>query len=122
MPNAAHRITDTTINAMNLVLFTLNSFNSQVDIQNHLKLYVIFNDVSMYGDDYDPLTVEQSKSKEVIDALISKEKRVVEYKTQLKEKAKKFYLHADISDETKFGDRPWHIVKKEVFTSDNFTS
>ena len=76
----------------------------------------------MYGDDYDPLTVEQSKSKELTDALISKEKRVVEYKTQLKEKAKKFYLHADISDETKFGDRPWHIVKKEVFTSDNFTS
>ena len=54
MPNAAHRITDTTINSMNLFLFTLNCLDQPIDINNHPKLFIIFNNVSLYGDTYDP--------------------------------------------------------------------
>ena len=61
MPNAAHRITDTTINAMKLIMFTLNCLNQPIDIENHPKLMIIFNNVSMYGDNYDPYTVVYTK-------------------------------------------------------------
>ena len=62
MPNAAQRITDTAISAMNLVLFTLNCFKEEINITDHPRLFVIFNDVSKYGKDYDPLIVGQRNS------------------------------------------------------------
>ena len=58
MPNAAERITDTTVKAINLVLFTLNCINSPIDVLNHPKIFIIFNNVSLYGDNYDPMTVD----------------------------------------------------------------
>ena len=60
MPNASDRFTDTAISAMNSMLFTLNCFNysSNIDTKNHPRLIVIFNDVSLYGNDYDPYSIE----------------------------------------------------------------
>ena len=65
MPNASDRITDTAINAMNLMLFTLSCFNLSIDIDvlNHPKLIVIFNDVSIHGNEYDPYSIEHGQQK-----------------------------------------------------------
>ena len=60
MPNAAQRITDTAISAMNLMLFTLNCFNMKADLNNHPQIFVIFNDVSKFGNDYDPNKIGNS--------------------------------------------------------------
>ena len=48
MPDSSHRIRATSLNAMNNVLFTLNSMHLDTDIKNHPKFIVIFNDVSLY--------------------------------------------------------------------------
>ena len=60
MPNAAHRITDTTVKAMNNILFILNSLNRYTILEHHPRVLVIFNDVSIYGDDYDPVAIKNS--------------------------------------------------------------
>ena len=44
---------------MNYVLFSLNCFNKDADIYYQPKLIVIFNDVSRYGNDYDPRTIKE---------------------------------------------------------------
>ena len=67
MPNAAHRITDTTIKAMNHILFILNSFSRSTTLKNHPNMLVIFNDVSLYGDDYDPNTIGQNDPNKIKD-------------------------------------------------------
>ena len=76
MPNAAQRITDTAIGAMNLILFTLNCFNLKSDIINHPKLFVIFNDVSKYGNEYDPLTISKLSQSSIQSAKDLEEKRI----------------------------------------------
>ena len=76
MPNAAQRITEITINAMSLMLFTLNSFDSSTDILNHPRLIVVFNDVSKYGNDYDPLTVDKSLSEQSNNSEMSENLRI----------------------------------------------
>ena len=67
--------------------------------------------MSKYGENYDPLTVHQSKPKEVLDAIESSKTRIEEFKTFLKEKVKKFLLHTEISDDITFGDRKWEELK-----------
>ena len=99
MPNAAHRITDTTVNANKLILFIFNCLTKPIDISKHPKFLIVFNNVSKYGNNYDPFTVDNSKPKEVLDAIESSKKRAEEFKTQLKEKVKKFLLNTEISDE-----------------------
>ena len=81
MPNAAHRITDTTINANKLILFIFNCLTKPIDISKHPKFLIVFNNVSKYGNNYDPLTVDNSKPKEVLDAIESSKKRAEEFKT-----------------------------------------
>ena len=105
---------------MNLMLFTLNSFDSSTDTQNHPRLIVVFNDVSKYGNDYDPLAVDQGQFEQVQNAEMSEKLRILEYKTQLKEKAKKFHLRMEISDLTKFDNRSWSSLKEEVLSSDEY--
>ena len=99
MPNAAHRITDTTINANKLILFIFNCLTKPIDISKNPKFLIVFNNVSKYGNNYDPLNVDQIKPKEVLKAIESSEKRAEEFKTQLKDKVKKFLFHTEISDE-----------------------
>ena len=122
MPNAAHRITETTINAMSLMLFTLNCFNlsAKLDTSNHPKLIVIFNDVSKYGQKYDPLSVGLEDQVQPQKAKKDVNKRIEEYKTQLKEKVKKFILHLEISEEINFGNKSWRERKVEVLESEGY--
>ena len=54
MPNASQRLTDTTIKAMNNMLFMFNSLDLRTDITHHPKFRIIINNVSLYGDMYDP--------------------------------------------------------------------
>merc|ERR1712026_1398 len=53
MPDASHRIRDTTIKAINNMLVMFNSLDERVDISFHPKYHIIFNNVSRYGDNYD---------------------------------------------------------------------
>ena len=58
MPNASQRITDTTIKAMNNMFFMFNSLDFRTDITHHPKFKIIINNVSLYGDEYDPDQIE----------------------------------------------------------------
>ena len=57
MPNESQRITDTTIKAMNSMFFMFNSIDERIDISLHPKFHIVINNVSKYGDDYDPTKV-----------------------------------------------------------------
>ena len=48
MPDSSDRLRESSLKAMNHVLFTLNSLHPKADIKNHPKFIVIFNDVSLY--------------------------------------------------------------------------
>ena len=54
LPNASQRIRDTTIKAMMSIFFMFNSLDFRTDITNHPKFKIIINNVSLYGDEYDP--------------------------------------------------------------------
>ena len=58
MPDASHRIRDTTIKAINNTLLMFNSTDERVDISSHPKYHIIFNNVSRYGDNYDPVRIK----------------------------------------------------------------
>ena len=57
MPNSSNRFRETALKNMNYVLFSLNCFNENTDINTFPKIFIIFNDVSRYGHDYDPSTI-----------------------------------------------------------------
>ena len=57
LPNESQRITDTTIKAINNMLFIFNSLDKRVDITFHPKFRIIINNVSRYGDNYDPTSI-----------------------------------------------------------------
>ena len=48
MPDSSKRIRQTSIGAMNNVLFILNSLDPRADPKKHPRLIVIFNDQSRY--------------------------------------------------------------------------
>ena len=43
---------------MNSMFFQLNSFDESIDISLHPKFQIVVSNVSMYGDTYDPDTIE----------------------------------------------------------------
>ena len=47
MPDSSDRIRATHIQAMNYMLFILNSFDENANVTKHPKMMVIFNDVSL---------------------------------------------------------------------------
>ena len=57
MPNAAHRIMDTTVKAMNIMFLMFGSLDERINVKLHPKYFVVINNVSKYGDDYDPVAV-----------------------------------------------------------------
>ena len=67
MPNASHRITDSTIKGMNSMFFMFNSLDERVDISNHPKYYVVINNVSRFGDNYDLEAIEKNPDHAAID-------------------------------------------------------
>ena len=62
LPNASQRITDSTIKAMISMLFMFNSLDERVDISKHPKYHIVINDVSRYGEDYDPDKIDMNLS------------------------------------------------------------
>ena len=42
---------------MNNMLFMFNSLDERVDITSHPKFRIVINNVSRYGDNYDPATI-----------------------------------------------------------------
>ena len=57
LPNASHRITDTVIKAIRTMFLMFNSLDERIDVKTHPKYMVVINNVSKYGDDYDPKVV-----------------------------------------------------------------
>ena len=51
-------------------------------------MIVVFNDVSIYGNDYDPHSIGKINSPDNKETWLSKDKRIAEYKLQLKEVTK----------------------------------
>ena len=76
MPNKASRINKTPHNDMNNILLILNSFDKKANPEEHPKLFIIFNDVSIE---------EKFEEKDFRD-------RILVYKAGLKEFVKAFYL------------------------------
>ena len=58
MPDASHRIRDTTIKAVNNMLLMFGSLDERVDVALHPKYHIIFNNVSRFGDNYDPARIK----------------------------------------------------------------
>ena len=120
MPNASHRITDSTIKAMMHKLSILNSIDAEADIYKHPKIFVVFNDVSIYVNEFDEDTSSKYKSKSNQYTNLSKEERIRGYKTQLKETVKKQYLHEKISDQSKIGEHTWLELKEKVLSNSDY--
>ena len=94
LPNESQRITDTPIKAIvdNFIMF--NSLDETTDVSVHPKFLVIFNDVSRYGEKYDPERIKNDPDydplKENTD--LTPIQRINDLKAQIKAKAKKFYI------------------------------
>ena len=106
MPDSSDRLRDTSIKAMNHVLFTLNSIHPETDIKNHPKFIVIFNDVSLYEnvsldkiDEYIK-TMNEPENYNKFKGRKSQIERIEQYKKDLKAVCKKFYTKKTISDDT----------------------
>ena len=107
MPDASQRIRETTIKAVNNMLLMFGSLDERVDISLHPKYYIIFNDVSRYGDNYDPHMIKNNPTYDPSkqNPGMSKYQRIDDIKSQFKDKAKRFYLHDKVSDETRIGQK-----------------
>ena len=58
LPDASQRIRETTIKAISDMFLMFSSLDERVDISLHPKYFVIFNNVSRYGDNYDPVRIK----------------------------------------------------------------
>ena len=59
MPNESHRLTDTTVKALNNMFFMFNSLDERVNVEEHPKFHIIINNVSRYGDEQEIDTIEE---------------------------------------------------------------
>lgn len=93
-----------------------NSLDERVDITIHPRYLIIFNDVSRYGDKYDPRRIKTDPSYDPFkgNAGTSKNQRIDDIKSQIKDKAKRFYLPEKVSDVTKIGSLVWKDIKEKV--------
>ena len=113
MPNESQRITESTLSGLSSMLFMFNSLDERTDIKFHPRFHIVVNNVSKYGDNYDIEEVEKNPEATMIpsDSNLSVEKRIEEFKSQLKETTKKFYLSYEISDNSIVGTKTWKEVK-----------
>ena len=109
MPNASQRITDSTIRGLNSMLFMFNSLDERIEVNNHPKYLIIINNVSKHGDIYDIDKIEKdpTNASTSTSTSLSIEKRINDFKTQLKEGAKAFHLGGFVSDSTRIGSKAW---------------
>ena len=95
------------------MLFMFNSLDERTDLKFHPKYHIVINNVSRYGDDYDFEAVEKNPEAVTIpaDSNLSVERRIEEFKSQLKESSKKFHLNFEISENTFVGTKIWKDIK-----------
>ena len=91
MPNKSSRVNKTPQNDMNNILFILNSFDPRANPENHPRIVVIFNDVSIE---------EKFEDRDYKD-------RILAYKKGLKDYVKAFYLKKCLDDQTNIGKKCW---------------
>ena len=87
------------------MIFMFTVLDERVDIANLPKFHVVINNVSRFGDHQDLETIEKDPEKAALDTetSLSKEKRIEDIKSQIKDGAKNFYLFDEISDCTRVG-------------------
>ena len=122
MPNASQRITDSTIKGLNSMLFMFNSLDERIDVNNHPKYLIIINNVSKHGDIYDIEKIEKdpTNASTSTSTSLSVEKRIDDFKTQLKDGAKAFNLGGFVSDSTRIGSKAWKEIKDEVCQGETY--
>ena len=105
MPDASHRIRDTTIKALIKMFYMFNSLDERNDISLHPVYHVVINNVSKHGEVYDLEKVEKDINNLHSNSTgnLSIEKRIEDIKSQLKEGAIRFYLTEEVSDDTSIG-------------------
>ena len=108
---------------MNNMFFMFNSLDFRTDITHHPKFKIIINNVSLYGDEYDPDQIEwdPQKARDGVDMALSKKERVNDIKLQLKDGAKAFFLAEQISSNTRIGEKVWKELKTEFCQADKLS-
>ena len=75
------------------MFFVFNSLDFRTEITNHPKIHIIFNDVSRNEENGEAVTKGHDLAQERID----------NFKNEIKDAVKAFYLFDEISDNTKVG-------------------
>ena len=85
---------------------------------------VVINNVSKYGDYYDPEEVLQNPDyvPPSTSSNLSVQQRIADFKAQVKDVAKRFYLFDKVSDDSVVGDKTWKDVKQEVCSGEAYMS
>ena len=122
LPNASQRIRDTTIKAIINMFVMFGSLDERVDVSLHPKYHIIFNNVSRYGDNYDPDRIKNEQGYDPFkeNSGLSKDRRIDDIKSQIKDKAKRFYLSNKVSDGTKIGSKLWKDIKQKVCSQESY--
>ena len=122
LPNASQRITDTVIKAIRTMFLIYNSLEEEIDVKDHPEYMVVINNVSRYGDDYDPNEVLQNPNyvPPSSGSNLSVQQRIADFKSQVKDAAKRFYLFDKVSDDSAVGDKTWKDVKQEVCSGEAY--
>ena len=76
------------------MFFQLNSFDESIDISLHPKFQIVVSNVSVYGDTYDPDTIEQDPESAILNVNpnLSPKNRILQYKESILDCVKSFYL------------------------------
>ena len=100
------------------MLFMFNCLDLRTDVNTLPKFNVVINNVSIY----DGMNENDSPENKRVDRDfgLTKEKRVHDIKSQLKEVVKSFYLSNKVSDDIQFGNKPWSILKEQIFYSEEY--
>ena len=104
------------------MFFMFNSLDDRSDSTLHPKFHVVYNDVSRYGNNYDPEKILAEPDTVIQDNSngLSVEQRISDIKSQLFEQAKNFYLPDKLSQDTKIGEKVWKHIKSEVCENESF--
>ena len=101
-----------------------NSLDERIDVKTHPKYMVVINNVSKYGDDYDPKVVLQNPDyvPPLTGSNLSVQQRITDFKSQVKDAAKRFYLFDKVSDDSAIGDKVWKDIKQVVCSGEEYSS
>ena len=96
------------------MFFMFDSLDERVDIKHHPKFKILFNNVSKYGDYYDPDSIEEDLDFDVERIINEKsiQERIQTLKCQIKENAISFFLPGRISQYSKIGEKVWKNISE----------